>query len=73
MPTMVFEVEKTLICVLVPARVIAAGTEAVVLNKVSVYICGPQSTAFGCQAAGNDHVVVAPRTEVEMLGITDPV
>ena len=57
---------------LAPARVIVAGTKAVVLNRVSVYICAPQATELGCQAAGSDHVVVVPKTEVVMLGMTGP-
>ena len=51
---------------------IVAGTAAVVLKRLSVYICVAQFAALGYQAAGNDHVVVGPDTEVVMSRISGP-
>ena len=51
---------------------IVAETAAVVLTRLSVYICMAQFAALGYQAVGNDHVVVGPKTEVVMSGITGP-
>ena len=51
---------------------IVAGTAAVVLKRLSVYICVAQFAALGYQAAGNDHVVVGSDTVVVMSTISGP-
>jgi hypothetical protein len=52
--------------------VIVAGTDAVILNRVSVKICAPQFAQFGYQARGNENNVVGPKTEVIISGMTGP-
>ncbi len=76
---MEFKVADTVIWELLASNVIVAGTKAVVLYRLSMY---EQSTALGYQCivfppkpgklAGNDHVVVGPKTEVMMSGISGP-
>ncbi len=51
---------------------IVAGTDAVILNRVSVKICAPQFAQFGYQARGNENNVVGPKTEVIISGMTGP-
>ncbi len=51
---------------------IAAGTKAVELTRVSVYICVWHFVGLGHQAVGVDHVVVGLKTEVVMSGIFCP-